>query len=47
MTLAALKANRQTLLDYYAAHKLIMVMGFIILYVLQTALSLPGAVHPC
>jgi len=43
MTLAALKANRQTLLDYYAAHKLIMVMGFIILYVLQTALSLPGA----
>ncbi|GAC1466583.1 MAG: TVP38/TMEM64 family protein [Desulfuromonadaceae bacterium] len=43
LTLAALKANRQTLLDYYAAHKLIMVVGFMAIYVLQTALSLPGA----
>lgn len=43
LTLAALKANRQTLLDYYAAHKLVMVAGFMAIYVLQTALSLPGA----
>lgn len=43
LTLAALKANRQTLLDYYAAHKLIMVAGFMAIYILQTALSLPGA----
>lgn len=43
LTLSALKANRQTLLDYYAAHKLIMVAGFMIVYIVQTALSLPGA----
>jgi len=43
LTLAALKANRQTLLEYYAAHKLIMVAGFMAVYILQTALSLPGA----
>ena len=43
LTLSALKANRQTLLDYYAAHKLIMVAGFMIIYIVQTALSLPGA----
>lgn len=43
LTLAALKANRQTLLDYYAAHKVIMVAGFMIIYIVQTALSLPGA----
>jgi uncharacterized membrane protein YdjX (TVP38/TMEM64 family) len=43
LTLAALKANRQTLLDYYAAHKLIMVAGFMAIYIVQTALSLPGA----
>jgi len=43
LTLAALKANRQTLLDYYATHKLIMVAGFMAIYIVQTALSLPGA----
>jgi uncharacterized membrane protein YdjX (TVP38/TMEM64 family) len=43
LTLAALKANRQTLLEYYAAHKLIMVAGFMAIYIVQTALSLPGA----
>lgn len=43
LTLEALKANRQALLDYYAAHKLIMVAGFMALYIVQTALSLPGA----
>jgi len=43
LTLAALKANRQALLDYYAAHRLAMVAGFMAVYILQTALSLPGA----
>ncbi|HIJ96871.1 MAG TPA: TVP38/TMEM64 family protein [Desulfuromonadales bacterium] len=43
LTLAALKTNRQILLDYYAAHKLTMVVGFMALYIVQTALSLPGA----
>ena len=43
LTLATLKANRQTLLDYYTAHRLIMVAGFMMVYIVQTALSLPGA----
>lgn len=43
LTLAALKANRQALLDYYAAHTLSMVAGFMAVYIVQTALSLPGA----
>lgn len=43
LTLSALKANRQTLLDYYSAHKLIMIAGFMTVYIVQTALSLPGA----
>ncbi|MBI5483997.1 MAG: TVP38/TMEM64 family protein [Deltaproteobacteria bacterium] len=43
LTLSALKENRQQLLDYYAAHKLIMVAGFMAVYIVQTALSLPGA----
>jgi uncharacterized membrane protein YdjX (TVP38/TMEM64 family) len=43
LTLAALKTNRQTLVDYYVAHKLIMALGFMAIYIVQTALSLPGA----
>ncbi len=43
LTLAALKANRQTLVEYYAAHPVVMVIGFMTLYIVQTALSLPGA----
>ncbi|NJD90035.1 MAG: TVP38/TMEM64 family protein [Geobacter sp.] len=43
LTLAALKGNHQLLLDYYAAHRLTMVAGFMALYIIQTALSLPGA----
>ncbi|HBG04494.1 MAG: dihydrolipoamide dehydrogenase [Geobacteraceae bacterium GWC2_58_44] len=43
LTLAALKENRQSLSDYYEAHQLITVAGFMALYILQTALSLPGA----
>lgn len=43
LTLDALKANRQRLLDYYAAHRLITVACFMAIYIVQTALSLPGA----
>lgn len=43
LTLAALKEHRQQLLEYYAVHKLIMVAGFMAVYIVQTALSLPGA----
>jgi uncharacterized membrane protein YdjX (TVP38/TMEM64 family) len=43
LTLKSLKANRQALLDYYTAHTLVMVAGFMTIYIIQTALSLPGA----
>lgn len=43
LTLESLKANRQFLLDYYTAHKLVVVAGFMAVYIVQTALSLPGA----
>lgn len=43
LTLESLKANRQALIQYYAAHQASTVAGFMALYILQTALSLPGA----
>jgi len=43
LTLASLKTNRQALLEYYTAHRLAMVGGFMAAYIVQTALSLPGA----
>jgi uncharacterized membrane protein YdjX (TVP38/TMEM64 family) len=43
LSLEALKANRQALLDYHESHRLVMVAGFMALYIVQTALSLPGA----
>ena len=43
LTLESLKAKRQTLLDFYATHTLAMVAGFMAVYIIQTALSLPGA----
>lgn len=43
LTLESLKANRQALLDLYASHMLAMVAGFMAIYIIQTALSLPGA----
>jgi uncharacterized membrane protein YdjX (TVP38/TMEM64 family) len=43
LTLAALKANRQALADYYEAHRVATVAGFMVIYIVQTALSLPGA----
>lgn len=42
-TLAALKANRDTLAGFYAAHQIACVAAFIAIYIVQTALSLPGA----
>jgi uncharacterized membrane protein YdjX (TVP38/TMEM64 family) len=43
LNVAALKANRQVLLDYYASHQVATVSGFMAIYIVQTALSLPGA----
>jgi uncharacterized membrane protein YdjX (TVP38/TMEM64 family) len=43
LTLATLKANREALAIYYAEHRLLMVGSFIVVYIVQTALSLPGA----
>jgi len=43
LTLEALKANRQSLVAYHAAHRAAMVAGFMAIYIVQTALSLPGA----
>ena len=43
LTIEALKANRQSLAEYYAEHKVMTVAGFLALYIMQTALSLPGA----
>lgn len=43
LNLAALKANRQALLEFHAAHRLATVSGFMAVYIVQTALSLPGA----
>ncbi len=42
MTLESLKANRDALSTYYAAHEVLVAVGFITLYIVQTALSLPG-----
>jgi uncharacterized membrane protein YdjX (TVP38/TMEM64 family) len=42
-TLASLKAHREQLATYNAEHRVAMVAAFMALYVLQTALSLPGA----
>ena len=43
LTLEALKANREWLADLYAGHRVAMVAGFMAIYIIQTALSLPGA----
>ncbi len=43
LTLEALKANREALLGVYTTHRVATVVGFIAVYVVQTALSLPGA----
>lgn len=43
LTLTALKANRQILLAYYTDHQWSTVLGFMLIYILQTIFSLPGA----
>ena len=43
LTLESLKTNRDALLAYYSAYKLVFVIVFILVYTAQTALSLPGA----
>jgi len=43
LTLEALKANHQRLLDLYAGHPLAVITSFMAIYIVQTALSLPGA----
>ena len=42
-TLPALKANRQAILAYYAEHRMNTVLVFMLIYIVQTILSLPGA----
>ena len=44
LTLESLKADRQLLQSYYADHTLMMVAAFMAIYIIQTALALPGAV---
>ncbi len=43
LTLAALKANHQALLAYSSTHRLLTLAAFMAIYIVQTALSLPGA----
>ncbi len=43
LSLAALKSHHQGFLDFYSAHPVAMIAGFMVAYVVQTALSLPGA----
>jgi len=43
LTLEALKENRQALADFHDRHTVLTVAGFMAVYILQTALSLPGA----
>ena len=43
LTLASLKENRAALVAFYESHRVAMVSVFIAVYIIQTALSLPGA----
>lgn len=43
LTLEALNQNRQALAGYYQTHRVATVAAFMAIYILQTALSLPGA----
>jgi uncharacterized membrane protein YdjX (TVP38/TMEM64 family) len=43
LTLEALRENRAQMAAYYAAHRLVTVLLFMAIYIVQTALSLPGA----
>jgi len=43
LTLASLQANHQALVEFHDAHRLLTVAAFMAIYIVQTALSLPGA----
>jgi uncharacterized membrane protein YdjX (TVP38/TMEM64 family) len=43
LTLESLKANRDALRAYYEGHRAATIALFIVIYIIQTALSLPGA----
>jgi uncharacterized membrane protein YdjX (TVP38/TMEM64 family) len=43
LTLASLKQHRESLLQFYGSHAAATVAAFMAIYILQTALSLPGA----
>lgn len=43
LTLENLKANQQTLVRFYKTHSLLSIAVFITIYIVQSALSLPGA----
>jgi len=43
LSFESLKANREALIAFHASHRLATVLTFMALYILQTALSLPGA----
>jgi uncharacterized membrane protein YdjX (TVP38/TMEM64 family) len=43
LSLSSLKEHRHTLQNYYSLHAFRMMAAFFLLYVIQTALSLPGA----
>ncbi len=43
LTLESLKNNRDALTTFYQSNKILMAAAFIVIYVIQTALSLPGA----
>jgi len=44
LTLSSLKENRDALVLFYESNKIAMVAIFLAIYILQTALSLPGAI---
>ena len=43
LTLTSLKENHAALVAFYESHQAVMISGFIAAYIVQTALSLPGA----
>lgn len=43
LSLSSLREHRQALLDYYSLNPVRMMTSFVLIYIIQTALSLPGA----
>ena len=43
LTLAALKSRQAAFAEFYAGHRLLTIAGYMAIYILATALSLPGA----